>query len=523
MSAVLRKKIVIFLFIIGTFLSLWGINYPFVGIYNTNNNYLSLAAKNYQRFGIVNLKFFPTYFAGEHFTSGSSYYLHHPILIFLLSAIPIIIFHFQNWSVHATNFLFVVGDAFMIYVIAKELWDKKTAIWAVGLASVFPMATFFWKYIFFEQASMFFSLGIYYLLIRYLKKPTGKLLLNILLLTLFSGFIDWGVLYFLFPLGIFFFTKYKKAVIKPFVIYLLGAGMSLGIFVVCVYVLQHGLKDLSTAIWGRSYTAELTSLSAWPIRLLVISVLRAILYFTPISIAAIWLFCKECKKKILLPQLSLIFIFLYGLLNLIFLPAASWGHSYFLYYFIPFFAFSGGLVMVRLEKYRMWLWCMVGLIILTSVAVNYLKIQQVKKQLWKYDVAREINRTLKPFETIGVVNFAGDVFENYYLHPSQPIEYAKLNDWVLGSSFSDVPKTVYVCAGKCTGDELAKATSLKSLGLVTTYEAGGNEAWLITRRGQSAVPVTEIVRPDTVTEIGDKNIFLRIYRMLRDTLNVGQI
>src|SRR5436190_1099489 len=82
--------------IIGIALWLWGINYPYVGIYNTNNNYLSLAAKNYLRFGFTILKFAPTYFAGQTLPVQIPYYLHHPILIFPLSTIPYMIFGFHN-------------------------------------------------------------------------------------------------------------------------------------------------------------------------------------------------------------------------------------------------------------------------------------------------------------------------------------------------------------------------------------------------------------------------------------------
>ena len=47
--------------------------------------------------------------------------------------------------------------------------------------------------------------------------------------------------------------------------------------------------------------------------------------------------------------------------------------------------------------------------------MNYLKIAQVQKQLWKYDVALQIDASLIPYETIGVVNFPGDVYQLSYL------------------------------------------------------------------------------------------------------------
>lgn len=143
MKSSVRLKLVILLCFVGFALWLWGINYPFTGTYNANNNYLALAAKNYQRFGFVRLKGFPTYFAGGQLPSPVPYYLHHPILIFPLSAIPFMIFGFHNWVVHVTNLLFLLGDIFLIYKIGELVWNRKVGLWAAGLTTIFPMTSFF--------------------------------------------------------------------------------------------------------------------------------------------------------------------------------------------------------------------------------------------------------------------------------------------------------------------------------------------------------------------------------------------
>jgi hypothetical protein len=501
MTSSIRNKIAIILFLIGFALAMWGVNYPFVGIYNTNNNYLSLAAKNYLRFGFVQLRFLPTYFAGEHFMPGDPYYLHHPILVFLTEAVSLFLFGARNWAVHVPQLLFVVGSIFMIYKLGSSLWNKRVGLWAAAIAAVFPMTTFFWKYMQFEQASLLLNLLIVYMIVR------NKNFWWIFVVTLLSGFADWGVLYLAPFFLVLFYLKHKNMTVRTLVAYFLGVGISLGIFGIGVYFLQNGLKELGTAIWGRSYTAELTSLSFWPIRLILISLLRMVLYFTPVSFAALWIVYKRKDTTLLL----------------FFLPAASWGHSYFLYYFIPFFAFSGGIFMDRIGKKSEILAFWLILILITSVGVNYLKIQQVKKQLWKFDVAVAVNHVLKPYETVGVVNFAGDVFENYFLHPSQPIVFGKLDDWLTGVAFPGVDKAVYVCSGMCTTGESAKAESLSGAGLAVTYKAGTNNAWLITKRIHAPIPVTKTVIPASSAAIDEENIFIKIYRGIRDTLSVGQI
>src|SRR5689334_6331051 len=207
MNALFSKKLAILLCVVGFSLWLWGVNYPFVGIYNANNNYLSLAAKNYLRFGFTKLHFLPTYFAGQTLPAPVPYYLHHPIFIFPLSAIPFAIFGFDNWVVHVTNLVFLLGDMVLLYMVGSLVWNKRVGLWTAGLAIVFPMTSFFWKYIFFEQSSLFFNLLVYYFFIRYLKQEKVRTdsrvgvndnLLLIFVFTFLSGLVDWGVLYLFF-------------------------------------------------------------------------------------------------------------------------------------------------------------------------------------------------------------------------------------------------------------------------------------------------------------------------------------
>ena len=527
MKLLWQKRIVFLLILIGAALWLWGITYPFVGSYNTNNNYLSLAAKNYLRFGFTTLKFFPTYFAGAHFMPGDPYYLHHPSLVFWMAALAVFLLGTANWVIHMPQILFAIGSMGMIYVIARKLWNEKVALWSLGLAVIFPMTGFFWKYMQFEQASLFFNLVIYYFVICFITKPKMRYLAALFFATLCSGFTDWGVLYLLFPFTIFFFTKLGKRILPAIGVYLAGTVISVGIFLAGVWAVQKGFGELSVAIWGRSYTAELTGLSYWPIRLLAVTLIRVPLYFSPFAFVSGVYIVKLVghRKSWTLPDSTLIFFFLFGLLNFIFLPTATWGHSYFLYYFIPFFAWTGGLWLERSEK-KSWAVCFwVGIILMTSVAVNYFKIQQIKKQLWKYDVAKEINRKLAPYEIIGVINFAGDVFENYFFHPSQPIGYTQLPDWTKGAAYPGVVHAVFVCAGPCTAGELEEVQQLRSVSRVETYSVGVNKAWFITKQIQkhAATETTDTRVPSIRTSVGEGNIFLRWYRAVRDALNVGQI
>lgn len=527
MDTRLRYKFVTLFLFVGIATWLWGVNYPFVGIYNANNNYLSLAAKNYLRFGFTRLGFLPTYFAGKVLPNPVPYYLHHPTLIFPLSTFPFMVFGFQNWVVHATNFFFLLGDIGVIYLIGSFVWNKRVGLWAAGLAAIFPMAGFFWKYIFFEQGSMFLNLLAFYFFIKYLSNQKRAHLFAIFLFSYLSGLIDWGVLYFFLPLLIFVFSKYAKVARVAFAVYGAAAGVSLASFIVQVYIAQHGLTILTHAVGVRAIAGELTSLPFWPIRLIAISIIRTGLYFTPFAFVSGWFAYKHHGKGFAdIPSATLLSFFIFGVLNIVFLPTATWGHSYFLFYLIPFFAFVGALWFAAHENAHKVIFTWTVIIILSSVAVNYLKLQQVTKQLWKYDAAAAINQTLTPYETIGVVNFAGDVLENYFFHPTRAMTPDEANLWTSGRLNQDVDHTVFTCAGTCTTAELESINRFKLTAEVRAFTYGGNTAWVVTRTpGIVAQHILQpAVEPSAVTPaVNEGSVILRFYRILRDTLNVGQI
>ena len=476
MNNAIRKKLIILLFAVGFTLWLWGINFPYTGTYNANNNYLTLAAKNYIRYGFSTLKGLPTYYAGQTLPTPIPYYLHHPILIFPMSTVPFMIFGFYNWVVHVTNLLFLLGDIFLIYKIGEIVWSKKVGLWAAGLAMTFPMTTFFWKYIFFEQGSLFFNLCVYYFLLRYLKKPKTLYIGLIFLFTVFSGLIDWGVLYIFVPIMVLA-AVLKKRVRFPITAYLLGTGISLGLFVALVYMMQGGFKELTQAVGVHAYTPILFKLHLWPIRLILISIVRLGIYFTPFSL--FWLCVKERTGR-----LTLIFFFVFGIMNIFVLPTVTWENSYFLFYFIPFLAFSGALWLVRLEKKPFVVVLTVISIVIWSTLVNYFKIEQVRKQFWQYDSAASINKTLTPYEAIGVVNFAGDIFEQYFFHPTIPMEPTDIAQWQKGILYPKISNLVI-------------------------------SGTLVTRRS----PLPTDVRYKT----SGQNTFVNWYRVIRDIFSVGQL
>lgn len=470
----------ILLLVIGFILAIWGITYPFAGIYNANNNYLMLAARNFLRFGFLHLRFFPSYFAGQNLPIHIPFYLHHPILVFSLSAVPFIMFGFHNWVVHVTNGLFLIGDILLIYKIGETVWNKKVGLWAAGIAMIFPMTTFFWKYIFFEQGSLFFNLCIVYVTLTYLKTPRNFLLALLFLFSILSGLTDWGVLYLFIP-----FMVFGKKIMRPMGAYLAGAIISIGFFIVSVYFLRGGFNELIGAIAVHGYTDLLFNMPLWPLRLLIITITRCIVYFSPLTLIWVVYGIKKLNKVLL-------FFFIFGCMNLLVLPTVTWENSYFLFYFIPFMSYAGALWFTSVRRPKFIVWSAILILITGSITVNYFKIIQVQKQLWKFDAARKINSILTPYEPVGVVNFPGDIFENYYYHPTCPMKLEQIPGWLIGNVCPNVHRIIFSCDDGCNVVQIVSKTG-------TTITITGSP------------------------QSGENSILLKYYRMIRLSLGIAQL
>ncbi len=512
--------------------SLWliGVNAPHVGLYNANNNYLALAAKNYFRFGFLRLGFLPTYYAGATLPTTAAYYLHHPILLFVLSAIPFAVFGFHNWVVHAGTFVFTLGIVAMIYRVGRSVWGTRVAVMAALVASVFPMLTFFWKYMFFEQASVFFALLLLDILIRYVKTKHARLLLGFGLVTFVAALTDWYAGYFFAILAVFFVGNYRKTIGRVWFAYGVGLVAGFGVFLFAVYAATGGFQELLAAVMVRSVGTELFALPYWPLRLGLLIGLRILIYFTPLAVAGLYMWWEALRsnnKTEMLAKSVLTGLLAYGVVNVVVLPTAAWGHSYFLFLLVPFFAYSIALYLDRYRKRGRLITLCVMVFVTTSIAVNVLKYKQVEKQLWKYTVAEKVAAVIRPYETIAVLHYPGDVLEQYFFHPTRPIARHELRLWLSGEQYGDVDALLIACEDACTTQDYSMIDMLDDYTRVSSYTVDGHDAWLVQRisvvgHGEDlAVRTGQKSVPSIPRDHGDP--LLRLYRSLRDFLGVGQI
>lgn len=517
-----EKSYLIFLILAGVLLMLWGVDKPFVGLYNLNNNQLYWGASNYLQFGYLKLHLLPTYFEGQVLPTPIPYYLHHPILMYLIVSVLIRILGFSNWVIHLDPFIFSLGSLVLLYKVIENVWNQKIGTLTLISALLFPMFNFFWKMSVFEHVSLFFMMGIIYSLVLYLKSQKKLYLIIIFVLSLLAGLTDWGGAYLVAPLIVLLVINNKrKILVRPVSIYLVGIFISLSVFVIGVYSITHNLKELVDAILNRSVSSELFSLSLWPLKLFVITILRILLYFSPLALISPILFKKI---KINFEQKIILFIFLVlGAENLVVLPSASWGHSFLMFYFVPFFALTSALLLNQLSK--RYLYISLLLLLIFSFLINYLKNYQIEKQMWKYNAAVKFNKTFKLFEKIGTNNFPGEVFATYFNHETTQIPFNSIPDWIKGQKNFDVRFLVLPCTLVCSAGELDVMNLAQKYGHLWKYQEGSSIALLVER---SDIRVEDVEKKQSLikTHSNLPEKFSKIqgmYRFLRNFISAEQI
>lgn len=366
-------------------------NLPFVGPFGNNNSTYSVQAKNYINIGLERTKLAPV----NKVEGGKlQYYLHHPPLLQLLTALSFRLFGQNQWW--PGRFFPIVTTLISIVLmagIAKKLFGKNEGWLALLFASTSPFLFSFGKIIQFEPLLLCTTLLFVYILIRGFKHKTKWLIF----LSITGCLIDWTMILFL--LSIYFLYRTPSGS-KNIVRTCLFAGfIVLGVFFVYASLLV-GPKEMISAYIGRNLGSELFGQS-WAVpKLVFLLFLRSIVYFTPLSFAsAIYLLLRKKTDKI-----SLIFL-VFGSSNVFLFLNGAYAHPYWLYYLAPFYIFSSAQLTKQIcnQKKRLWL----GIILLilniafSSLVIRY-KNQQTKKALWQNEFIDQVSPLLTQSEEIGV-------------------------------------------------------------------------------------------------------------------------
>lgn len=525
----MNKKIILDIFfgltiVITAFLCLWGVRLPYVGLYNANNNYLALASKNFLHFGYAALHFLPTYFVGSTLPAVVPYYLHHPVLFFLFEAVAFQLFGTANWVVHLSPGLFVFGTLVMLYLLVKEVSDEEVARWTVVWALLSVLVSFFWKFMMFEQASLFFTLTTLYNCVLYWKTSKRRYLWLIGIAAMFGGATDWYGGYLFFGFCYLFVAKTGKRIWPTFFAYLVGELIGLSSYIAAM-ASTGNIRAFWEGYSARGFTSELMSLSYWPARLLGVTVIRLVVYASPFMLFGIWSWLRQ-KRGDTVPLVRHVgaVLFIIGSVSFIFLPSTIWGHSYFLYYLFPWMALVCGMWFADVVKRKPLPFAVFVLILalIWSTGISVLKRSQVTKQSWKYDFGRDVSVVVPMYSTVGVLEYPGDVLQNYFLIDAMPFSEQNVTNWVQTPN----PRIRYVlitCKGVCTASEDQFIRTVMETVGGREYRYGQNSGWLIDHTSPGISNKTKgIIAPQSAAA-ETPSIILRWYRYIRDALGSTQI
>lgn len=315
-----------------------GINKPFNGHHDDNNAYFSQVGENYLKYGVLQLKF--GQLIGSSTREKPEYYTHHPQLLPISLAGAIAVFGDNFWTVRLVPILFSVATVVIFYLLLRRFFNPVSGLLSVAFLMVTPMFLYFGKMADHEAPTLFFVvLSLYfYTLWRESKKHRHFVFL---LLSLFLGqWFGWPAYYLA---GILFLLT------RRFEILLLSL-FDFGVFLLDVYLLtgsliggglgeilifRTGFGQLSWAKENYTNSQLAAQEASW-----LYHFLTPPQFIAAIGAFGVWLFSWIKTRKIEAKDgIWLIFLAVAALHVLLFRTGA-WRHDYWLYYFLPFFAWG---------------------------------------------------------------------------------------------------------------------------------------------------------------------------------------
>lgn len=442
----LKKLLFIFPLLILSYFLTNGINLPFVGPNAWNFNTYSLIARNYNQFGLLNTGFAQIISVSSSFPKDPQYYMHHPPLVSVIESLLFKLFGEYFWVGRLTVILFSFASGILLFLIAKDLKGPWFAFISLFIYSLIPASTVFGRMIGQEPLVLFFALLTLYLILNYLKTG-GRIYLIFTFISVILGTLsDWPMVYFVLLLNIYLFYKNRwKLGLSLFFISIFFALL----FFANIYFLLNDFSNIKTALAVRS-VGELLQLELWPFRWSSVIILRFMVYFNPIFVLFSFLyFYRRNGTKNIEEKIIFFSLFLFGLVHVILYPEGSFGHPYWIYYFIPFIVLCSSGVILNLLKNKKYIW--VGIIFIFSFLylfkIEDWKTKETKANIWRYSLAKQINTNLLPFESIIINNDSAidpDIYTYQFSHPVYIEKFKKI------SNIKNIYNYyVYSCVGIC--------------------------------------------------------------------------
>jgi hypothetical protein len=406
-----RTKILVILavtlpLLFALFLMLRYVNLPYVGPNATDANKLSLISRNYNYWGFLNTKFTPITDVSQALQKNPSMYFHHGVLMQVIQSFFFKVFGYDFW----VGRIFYILGAFLclplLFLIGKEIRNKTLGIITLTLGALIPATVVFGRMPHYQGSwTVFLIILVGYFCIKYNKSKNKIFFYAAIISAILGTLCDWPMTYFtLFLLPLF----WKNRKTKLGIILILSSVITASLLLFYINLFSPITKDILPAIANRSLGNLLTSLSFWPLRWILILLIRFVLYFNPFfalfSIIYGVYFLKKLKNKALNNFDFLIFAFFaYGMTYIILYPEGSFGHPFWMYGFVPFVALAASEIIQRkLLNSRFLLVAIIIFSIVFALRIEDWKTQQNVSQDYRYDLAKSVSSNFVHYDTLDI-------------------------------------------------------------------------------------------------------------------------
>lgn len=336
------------------------INKPFVGQHDFNGVQFGNAAKNYLKYGPLQLKFgMVTSKIHGDFRSSKSFYTSYlptlPLLIFLSYKL----FGISDFAVRLIPSIFSLLSVIFLFLLTKKLWGNKAAT----LASLFfvfnPMFIYYSNIPIPDILVLSMMILSIYCYIRYQKERKVKNLIFLLVVVFLSGLMGWISIYLgpIFLLHSLIIKKFDRNILVLNTILLFTVLLQfIHNFILSGHLLegsmfsslQKRLFEKSLSFGGEEFTVlnyvrrQMNIFQAFFTRTIIcLSVFTTIKYLTDLK----WGKTIDFNKGIILVLLLL------GLGHPIIFTKAVFIHDYQNIYLLPFLSISAGLALTMLLNF----------------------------------------------------------------------------------------------------------------------------------------------------------------------------
>lgn len=334
-----------FIFIISLFFIGQNLDKPFWGEHDWNGVRYGNIARNYLRYGLINLKFAQIENSGP-VAEKYEYFTHYPPLLPILISLSYRLVGISEWSTRLIPLLATSGTIVLIFLIGNKLWDLKTGILASSIAMVIPITLYFGKTPVHESLVVFFVLAAF---LAYLYKRKKLFIYT----SIFGCLTTWAG-FFLIPAMILVKILTKNESFKSY-LYYLSIPIALFIIYLGIIYLQTGSLFGGDLIGVFLQRSSLLS-EVQPMDFNIISYLLKIrvwlfTLYSPLLVLIVlsWLVLL-IKNKFSSSDLDLLIIGLFGVIYIIIFPNAVFIHNYLIMYLLPFFALAGSRMIWFLTK-----------------------------------------------------------------------------------------------------------------------------------------------------------------------------